>query len=498
MGAVIEVKYFNTFLLKKVFTSESGDHPAYGGSFVVPTPLNGSGPAPGLTGDEAKEWVIEESRIQGGYNNPSVDFGVKAYLVEDDNTASIKSTSLIYSGIFNSRTGVNDTNVFSSGEPITKGVDPSNGSIQKLYAEDSNLLIFQENKVSRALIDKNAIYSAEGDATVTSSPSVIGQVQAYSGNYGISKDPESFAVYGYRKYFTDRYRNAVIRLSQDGITEVSQYGMTDWFRDEFANINSSAYPGNIVGGWDVHNKEYVLSLQPDIRNTNPDGSQKPWYTLAFNEDAQGFPSFFTYKPSQIVSLKNKVYTLNNGSLWQHYNEESGTRCNFYGVQYGCNVQFIFNDAPSNVKIFKTASYEGSNGWQIDAFVSDLTGPNYTLYIPGQPAYSYSYDNVGITNSNTTPAVFSYVTGAYDDYGNSYPSVLYPPINRAGFDRKENKYMAVLVNKSEAAPEEIMWGDEMSGIKGYFATVTMSLDGVTDVGGAKELYSVSTGADYSTY
>ena len=49
---------------------------------------------------------------------------------------------------------------------------------------------------------------------------VIGQVQAYSGNYGISRDPQSFAVYGYRKYFTDRYRNAVLRLSQDGITEI--------------------------------------------------------------------------------------------------------------------------------------------------------------------------------------------------------------------------------------------------------------------------------------
>ena len=108
------------------------------------------------------------------------------------------------------------------------------------------------------------------------------------------------------------------------------------------------------------------------------------------------------------------------------------------------------------------------------------------------------DNVGITNNDITPAVFSYMTGAYDDYGNSYPSTLYPPINRAGFDRKENKYMAVLINKSLANQEEIMWGNEMSGIKGYFATVSMSLDGVTDVGGPKELYAVSTGADYSTF
>jgi hypothetical protein len=494
MAAVIEVKYFNTFLLKKVFTSTSGDHPAYGGSFGVPAPLNGSWPTPGLVQSKPKEWLIEESRIQGGYNNQSVDFGAKAYIVEDDNTASIRASSLIYSGIYNSRTGVNETNVFSSGEQITKSVDPANGSIQKLYAEDTNLIIFQENKVSRALIDKNAIYSAEGVGTLTSGEVVIGQIQAYAGNYGISKDPQSFAVYGYRKYFTDRYRNAVLRLSQDGITEISQYGMTDWFRDEFANIDSAEYSGNVIGGWDVHNKEYVLSLQPNALNTQ----NTSWYTLSFNEDSQGFPSFFTYKPSQMVSLKNKFFTLNNGKLWQHYNEVSGTRCNFYGVQYGCNVQFIFNDNPSNVKIFKTANYEGSNGWQIDSFISDLTGPDYTGLTSGTGYYVSSFDAVGITGNDSAPAVYSYMMGAYDDYGNSYPSVLYPPINRAGFDRKENKYMAVLINKSQAAQEEIIWGNEMSGIKGYFATVTMSLDNVTDVGGAKELFSVSTGADYSTY
>ena len=74
----------------------------------------------------------------------------------------------------------------------------------KLYAEDTNLIIFQEDKVSRALIDKDAIYSAEGNAAVTSTQFSYRSNSAYAGEYGISNDPFSFAVYGYRKYFTDR------------------------------------------------------------------------------------------------------------------------------------------------------------------------------------------------------------------------------------------------------------------------------------------------------
>ena len=49
-------------------------------------------------------------------------------------------------------------------------------------------------------------------------------------------NPESFAFYGMRRYFADKNRSAILRLSRDGITEISMYGMTDFFRDELATI----------------------------------------------------------------------------------------------------------------------------------------------------------------------------------------------------------------------------------------------------------------------
>ena len=68
-------------------------------------------------------WAVEEARIRGGYNNTYVGQGVKAFLVEDSPNASFRINSLIYSGIFNSRTGINDTNVFSVGEDIIKSLE---------------------------------------------------------------------------------------------------------------------------------------------------------------------------------------------------------------------------------------------------------------------------------------------------------------------------------------------------------------------------------------
>ena len=150
MGAIVEVSYFNAFLLKKtVDTYLDPDKAIWNGSFGVPTGVAGATPvntdvAPSTDGTS---WVVEESRIRGGYNNTNVDYGVKAYLVEDNPNASFRINAMIYSGIYNSRTGINNTNVFSVGEDITKAVDPANGSIQKLYAEDTNLIVFQESKV---------------------------------------------------------------------------------------------------------------------------------------------------------------------------------------------------------------------------------------------------------------------------------------------------------------------------------------------------------------
>ena len=491
MAATIEVKFFNSFILRK--TVDSTNEPKWNGSRG-----DGTYPQSAVAGTAYyNDWAVEEARIRGGYNNTYVGQGVKAYLVEDNPNASTRINSMIYSGIFNSRTGVNDTNVFSVGQDITKSVDPANGSIQKIYAEDSYLIVFQEKKVSRAPIDKDIIYTAEGSPTLTASNMVIGSVQPYAGNFGISKNPESFAVYGRRKYFADKDRSAVMRLSNDGLTEISQYGMIDFFRDQFASLGN----GKLTGGWDIYNKQYVLSIQPKDLSV-------PYKTLSFDEQINGWTSLYSYKPGMMLSLKNKFYTTgpstvgetNTASLYQHY-VASQPRGNFYGAQYKASIEFIFNPSVSVSKVFKTINYEGSNGWQVDSFISDSTGV-------GSPDIAVP-DYATLNTNDSTAVVYSYNEGSYDNFGNTFADVsvtpivanttaLIPPLNHAGFARKENKYMANLVNNSVATPGEIVFGDQMTGIKGYYATVKISTDTLTDPGGMKELFAASSDYVESAY
>ena len=123
---------------------------------------------------------------------------------------------------------------------------------------------------------------------------MIGDIVPYAGNFGISRNPESFAVYGRRKYYTDKDRNAVLRLSQDGLTEISNYGMIDFFRDQFSRVGET---GKLIGGWDIYNKQYVLSIQPpNVRND--------YKTLSFDEQVLGWTSFYSYQPVNMISFKS--------------------------------------------------------------------------------------------------------------------------------------------------------------------------------------------------
>ena len=478
MAAVIEVKYFNTFLLKKVNKAQTSPSPGYGnipvwnGSMGIPQ-AKGGYPRPGTAVEN--DWVIEESRINGGYNNTTVSFGAKAFLVEEEPNGTRRGNSLIYSGIFNSRTGINNTNVFSVAEDIVKSVDPANGSIQKLHAEDTNLSIFQELKISRALIDKDAIYSAEGGGTLTSANLVIGAIQPYLGKYGISTDPTSFAMYGQNKYFSDRNNNVILRLSQAGIDEISSANMIDYFRDTLGSLEVAGIEGNIIGGYDIYNKQYVVSTQKPNNGLSE--------TLAYDELVKGWTSFFSYAPDQMFSLGNSFYSLKDGSLYEHYSQ-TAARNVFYGqAATPTSITFVFNPVVASSKNFKTVSYEGTSGWQIDSFISDETGRNLNT----------SGSN-WINTNDTSALIYSYVQGTYDSTSPTPLTglaAIIRPFYQAGFDRKENLYVANLQNNSTASQSEILFGAAMSGIKGFYATVTISTDSVTNPGGEKELFAVST-------
>ena len=165
---------------------------------------------------------------------------------------------MTYSGVFNNESNVNKLNEFNLGLLNFKVLEESFGPIEKMVAQETNILVLQEDKISYVLASKNLISDSTGGGVVASVPEILGTQIARIEEFGISNNPESFAQWGPSKYFTDAKRGAVIQLSGNGpnepLTVVSEAGMRSWFRDMFITNFSTQK----LGGFDPYMNEYVL------------------------------------------------------------------------------------------------------------------------------------------------------------------------------------------------------------------------------------------------
>ena len=435
MATTLEVSYFNTFWLKRLknFTKYQEREPDgalklgnFGGTTTgTPDLTTGTGY---IESNVYEDWYVEESRIKGGFNDTSVDFGNKAYIVEEEEKQTRRQSSIIYSGVYNAKNGINNTNQFPIGEEISRSVD------------------------------KDVIFTQEGLPLSTDARTVVGTPSAFEGNFGISRDPGSFTVYGYNKYFTDRDRGVVMQLGPNGLNPISNYGMIDYFRDKLAKVGTT-----ITAGYDVYNKNYALTID--------DGLAAP--TVVFDDIINGWVSRIEYTPELSTSSRGIYYTFKNQGIWQQ-NADPNNYNNFYGSQRYSSVSFVFNPDPIRTKTFNTINYTGSNGWQAQLLTSDYTGVDTNPQQPGLGDTTYS--DIGQT-------ILSYDDGYYTNNGIEY---------RAGFDRKQNVYYAAIKgNGSGTLGGQVLNSGETTGLKSQFLTLTMQQDVNTDVNGAKQLFSVGT-------
>ena len=303
---------------------------------------------------------IESTRIGDDFNAPEMGKGVRvSSVLLKPIKEEHKASSLIFSGIINSRSGVNDSNQFLIAENITKDLNSIYGSIQKLSTRGAgaqgDLLTLCEDKCFRILANKDALFNADGNANLTSTNTVLGQAIPFAGEYGISKNPESFASFGFRSYFTDKARGAILRLSADGLTDISAKGMSDFFQDKL-----STQTGNYIGSYDKNTSAYIIGLGNEC--------------YSFKEGVDGWNTRLTYKPEMGASLNNIYYTYKTGEIFKHTNT---TRSQFYGTSNNTSVTTLLNDNPSKIKNFKTVLYEGDTGWQCTVSTNENNGFVYT-------------------------------------------------------------------------------------------------------------------------
>jgi surface protein len=317
---------------------------------------------------------VESNRIRDDYNAVTIDKGATvSSILAGPYGEERRGSGYIFSQIYNSTSGINRLNQFIQALPITKDLNPIYGTIQKLHARDTDLITFCEDKCFRVLANKDALFNADGNANVTSNNNVLGQATPYAGEFGISKNPESFADYGFRLYFTDKNRGSVMRLSRDGLTQISSKGMGDFFADNLKANNKliGSYDAdkglynltlvNLTSDWQtkfnpIQADNLAIACEDNIQNP-PDQENYISTTVSFKESVDGWTSRKSFVPESGVSLNDRYFTFKNGLMWAH--NENPIYNKFYGEQYISSFNVLINESPNLVKGYTTLNYTGT-------------------------------------------------------------------------------------------------------------------------------------------
>ena len=386
---------------------------------------------------------VESDRVRDDFNGKQMDNGAKASsVIAEQIREERRKHGLIWSGIYNSISGMNNANQFIQAENITKDLNPVYGSIQALLNRDTRLIMFCEDKVLRSDTNKDLIFNADGNSQLVGSNKVVGSAVPYKGKYGIATHPESLVATPYTVYFSDLMRGHVLRLTNEGLVSISDKGMKDYFADtsaDYSNIYSS------LGSYDERKKEYNLSISKKY-----DREPTPFFqqTISFSEIADGWTSFKSYYPQSGVSINNNYYTFGDGviandsgtvesggQLYKHHQEfytDMSTivpRNNFYGRQYTSDVTLLFNDQPADVKGFTTLKYEGSENKILQFSTSTVN------------MYNNNYDvGNGLVSTSVTDGEYYNLTAQNGWYVDEINTDL-QECDDIYFKKKEGKYFA---------------------------------------------------------
>jgi len=145
------------------------------------------------------------------------------------------------------------------------------------------------------------------------------------------------------------------------------------------------------------------------------------YTLTYSPMLEGWTSFHSYYPEWMTNMNNFLYTFKSGELWKH--NTNATRNSWYGAASDpSTVTVVFNDSPSEPKMFKTLAYESDNQWKatvttdlnsgvMEASYFELKEGDYFTYIRRNPdtvdLKAMSTQGIGTASAVTLVAAATY-------------------------------------------------------------------------------------------
>lgn len=305
-------------------------------------------------------------------------------------------------------TNLNNSNRFYSDD--FDEYDKQFGALQRMILHGRELRLFQERKCGHIGVYAKFIKDNSGTNVLVTVDDIVSKnnVEYFDGDFGISNQQDGIATSGYQNYFYDPIRNRLLRLSTDGLTDLSTLYKVQTFVGGLDNqyLSGYSYPfGGSANVLSVYNfkktkeGEVYFCFQGGTLGTATITDQ----SLSFNEEGNLFTSFFNFAPDAVVCAEDLLISFKNGELYTHDNNVQYAQ--FYGVDNLSRIQLIFNDQVAAKKNFLTFAYQAyQNKKWLALNPGDIT-TSYTNLQTGLPQISQMLDlDFDITEGLVTGAL----------------------------------------------------------------------------------------------
>lgn len=257
-----------------------------------------------------------------------------------------------------------------------KDLPVENGELNKLILaskiqdEGTVMLGIGRNETASMYLGETQVIDSGGSLSLTaSSAGVIGTINNLKGSLG-TVNPESVKEYQGLVTWIDILKGKLVQYSSNGLTPISEYKFTKYFRKYARKYIENNSTNKIIGGVDPSSGEYLISMAAEEEDgyagTLPtftdlkefdvyDGRAK---TLGFKMGMHKFISTYPFYYQLIVHSGTDLYTFMRGRMFKH--SESVVPDNFFDdQQYTTKLMFLANTDPNRIKVYSNIAVEAN-------------------------------------------------------------------------------------------------------------------------------------------
>jgi|DEB0MinimDraft_10_1074344.scaffolds.fasta_scaffold00453_6 hypothetical protein len=213
-----------------------------------------------LSKSNFKSYLLESMTSTDMLRGDAVGLG-RVHTVFKDATESRRMASITYSLPTNPLSKRNYYGSFNGSTLNFKDLPEKYGYINYILNRGDSIVVFQDDKVSVVPMNRNIIEQTDGASLAVSATDVLGKARFYAGAVGTDGHPESVVQAEESIYFVHASSGRVLRFTESGITDVTNYGMLSRIREELRRAEGTDSL-RIVSGYDPLNEEYLLTIRP--------------------------------------------------------------------------------------------------------------------------------------------------------------------------------------------------------------------------------------------